>query len=153
MVAEVSKHQFEYGIGHIIEVGNVYRLHLGKEEDVKEKHIGDDGRNKYIIILGTSEKELLCGAVLINTNIKEGLPQHIKDRHVLIKAENYAFLKGKDRYVDCSSIKEISYSKFCKYFERSFKGKMLDVDMDVIISNVIDYENAQPKQLKKISLI
>lgn len=153
MVEELSKSQFEYAIGHTIEVGNVYRLHLGDEEDVKEKHIGDSGRNKYIIILGTSETEMLCGSVLINSEINKGLPQHIKDRHILIKAENYAFLKGKDRYVDCSSIKEISYSKFQKFFERSFKGKMLENDMDIIISNVIDYENAQPKQLKRFSLI
>lgn len=149
----LSKQQFEYAAGHTIEIGNVYRLHLGEEENVKEKHIGDGGRNKYIIILGTSATEMLCGSVLINTHIHAGLPQHIKDRHVLIKAENYAFLKGEDRYVDCSSIKEISYSKFKDFFDSSFKGKMLEKDMDIIISNVVTYENAQPKQLKRYALI
>lgn len=153
MEEELSKSQFEYALGHSIEVGNVYRLHLGEEEGIKEKHLGDNGRNKYIIILGVSETELLCGVVLINSEINKGLPQHIKDRHILIKAENYAFLEGKDRYVDCSSIKEISYSKFISLFERSFKGKILAADMDVITFNVVDYENAQPKQLKRFALI
>lgn len=153
MYKGLSKGQFEYAVGHTVEVGNVYRLHLGEEEGVKEKNAGDNGRNKYIIVIGTSETELLCGVVLINSEINKGLPQHIKDKHILIKAEKYAFLGGKNRYVDCSSIKELSYNKFRSLFEHSFYGKIKADDMDVIICNVIEYENAQPKLLKRYSLL
>ena len=35
-----------------VSVGEVFRMHLGKEENIKGKNPGDDGRNKYFVVLG-----------------------------------------------------------------------------------------------------
>lgn len=32
--------------------GDVFRMHLGEDENVKGKEKSDDGRNKYFILLG-----------------------------------------------------------------------------------------------------
>lgn len=149
----MTKSEIETAFGVPIHEGSVFRLHLGEEEGVKDKNLGDNGRNKYFVVLGISEEDLLCGVVLINTTICKGLPVHIKECHIPISARTYDFLEGIDRYVDCSSIKEISFKKFKDSFVHCYKGMITREDLDRITNVVVGYDNAIPKQLKKFSLI
>ena len=58
-----------------VKVGDVFRMHLGKEEKVVGKDTSDDGRNKYFIIIGFDVDGSAIGLVLIDTKINPYLPQ------------------------------------------------------------------------------
>lgn len=48
-----------------VSVGEVFRMHLGKEENIKGKNPGDDGRNKYFVVLGHDLDGNAIGVVII----------------------------------------------------------------------------------------
>lgn len=137
-----------------LHVGDVYRMHLGKEEKVKGKKISDDGRNKYFIIIGFDANGDAIGLVLIESHINPYLPESRKLLHYLIKASEYSFLNGEDRYVDCSDLKEITADRFMSLFSgEKAKGRINEEDMKLIKGAIASYEDAKPKLLKKYGLI
>lgn len=133
--------------------GDVYRMHLGEEEDVKAKHKGDDGRNKYFIVLGHDCEGNAIGLVLINSNINACLPQKRKDMHYELSPDKYAFLNGRKRYVDCSDFKVIAKNKFARLFGGSAKGKIEDEDLRLIRQAVATYEDTPKVMIRRFSLI
>ena len=137
-----------------VKVGDVFRMHLGKEEKVVGKDTSDDGRNKYFIIIGFDVDGSAIGLVLIDTKINPYLPQVRKELHYKLSADNYEFLNGKSRYVDCSDLKEISSTKFVSLFSGDkAKGHINDDDLKLIRDAIVSYEDAEPKLLKKFGLI
>lgn len=140
-------------IQNTLSVGSVYRMKLTKNEGVKPKNKEDDSRNKYFVILGFDDVGNVIGFVLINTHVNEELSDVIKDLHYPIKASQYPFL-GKDRFVDCSELKEISKDKFVEMFSgEKEKGQILSDDLDCIIGAVNTSPKVTVKQLKKFGLI
>lgn len=73
--------------------GEVFRMHLGDEENVKGKNSGDDGRNKYFIIIGHDSEGNAIGFVLIDTQINPYLPDKRKDMHYPLSAKNILSLR------------------------------------------------------------
>lgn len=137
-----------------VHIGDVFRMHLGAEEGVRGKHADDDGRNKYFVVLGFDNVGNAVGFVLIDSEINRFLPQKRKDMHYPLKASTYSFLGGKNRFVDCSDLKEISRSRFVELFSvDSLKGSLTVEDVSLIKAAVVSYEDAQPKQLKRFGLI
>lgn len=136
-----------------VEVGDVFRMHLGSEEKVLAKHPGEDGRNKYFIVLVIDEDNTALGLVLIESEINQHLPQIRQDLHYPLEASKYPFLNGQNRYVDCSDLKEITSTRFASLFSgEKEKGHILQEDLDCIIEAVASYEDAEPKLLKKFGL-
>lgn len=62
-----------------VSVGEVFRMHLGKEENIKGKNPGDDGRNKYFVVLGHDLDGNAIGVVIIDTEINPNLPPTATD--------------------------------------------------------------------------
>ena len=99
-----------------VSVGEVFRMHLGKEENIKGKNPGDDGRNKYFVVLGHDLDGNAIGVVIIDTEINPNLPPRRQQMHYQLSAKKYAFLKEKDRFVDCSDLKTITGKRFKELF-------------------------------------
>lgn len=133
-----------------IEIGDVYRMKLTKEEGVTPKNVDADSRNKYFIVLGI-EKGIAIGLVLINSHINASLQQCLKDLHYPLKVADYSFLE-KDRFACCGELKSISISKFITLFG-SPKGSLKNCDLELIREAVINSPKAIPKDLKRFGLI
>lgn len=78
----------------IVQEGDVFRFHLSAEEGVIGKNIGDDGRNKYFIVIGHDREGNAIGLVLIDTHINPNLPLIRQQKHYKILAAKYSFLNG-----------------------------------------------------------
>lgn len=132
----------------------MYRMHLDEREKVKGKDSDDDGRNKYFIILGHDLEGNALGFVLINSEINPALPLSRKQLHYPLSAQKYAFLNGKNRFVDCSDLKEISAKRFKALFsEDKLKGVIEEDDFILIREAVISYEDVSLKLLKRFGLV
>lgn len=116
---------------HSVEVGDVYRMRLTRDEGLIPKE-GDDSRNKYFIVLGFDQDGNVFGGVVINTSINKKVPQYIQDLHMPIKVSDYPFLE-KDRFIDCSSIMKPKAEKFTIW---EYKGIIKESDVQMIISTV-----------------
>lgn len=150
----LSGKQKERLITSSLSEGEVFRMHLGDEENVKGKNSGDDGRNKYFIIIGHDSEGNAIGFVLIDTQINPYLPDKRKDMHYPLSAKKYTFLEGINRFVDCSDFKIISNKKFTELFGKdSLKGRIQADDLSYIKTAVAEYEDASPKLLKRFGLI
>lgn len=153
-IAELlSPHNLENVISSEISQGCVFRIHLNEEEGVKGKNSGDNGRNKYFVVLGKTQDGNLIGFLLINSNINQKLPIEVRELHYPISAKAHSFL-DKDSFVDCSQIKEIKREKFSTMFDANFKkGSIKDEDMTLIIDTVKSAAQVTNKQLKKFGLL
>lgn len=116
---------------HSVEIGDVFRMRLTREEGIIPKK-GDDSRNKYFIVLGFDNEGNVFGGVVINSAINQNVPQHIKDLHMPLKVSDYPFL-GKDRFVDCSTLMKPGAEKFTIW---EHKGFIKESDVRLIISTV-----------------
>lgn len=139
-------------VDNSVNEGDVFRMHLGDEENVKGKHADDDGRNKYFVVLGHDNEGYAIGLVLINTNINAYLPERRKNMHYELKAEKYDFLQGKRRYVDCSDFKIIAKVKFKRLFCGSAKGKIENEDLRLIREAVATYEDTPKAMIRRFGL-
>lgn len=150
----LSGKQKERLVSSSLSEGEVFRMHLGDEENVKGKNSGDDGRNKYFIIIGHDSEGNAIGFVLIDTQINPYLPDKRKDMHYPLSAKKYTFLEGINRFVDCSDFKIISNKKFTELFGKdSLKGRIQADNLSYIKTAVAEYEDASPKLLKRFGLI
>lgn len=133
--------------------GSVFRMHLGAEEGVKGKSPGDDGRNKYFVVLGHDSEGNAIGFVLVDSNINPNLPQKRQNAHYKIMAKDNAFLEGVDRYVDCSDFKVITKKRFSDLFgKEKSKGTIDAASLTAIKEMTSNYEDASPKMLKRFGL-
>lgn len=133
--------------------GSVFRMHLGVKEGVKGKNSGDDGRNKYFVVLGHDSEGNAIGFVLVDTNINPNLPIKRQKAHYKILAKDNAFLDGVDRYVDCSDFKVISKKRFAELFgKEKAKGTVDAASLTTIKEMTSNYEDASPKMLKRFGL-
>ena len=137
-----------------VSVGEVFRMHLGKEENIKGKNSGDDGRNKYFVVLGHDLDGNAIGVVIIDTKINPNLPLRRQQMHYQLSAKKLAFLKEKDRFVDCCVVKTISGMRFNELFGNDkAKGIIMQDDLELIKGAVISYEDASPKMLRRFGLL
>lgn len=149
----LSDEQKQHLLVSAVKEGDVFRMHLGDDEGVKGKNPGDDGRNKYFVIIGHDSEGNALGFVLINSEINKDLPDKRKVMHYPLHAKDYPFLEGKDRFVDCSDFKVISQRKFTQLFgSQTSKGQIHKNDLSYIKTAVASYEDAEPKLMKRFGL-
>lgn len=111
--------------------GEIYRLKLTEKEGVKPKNQGDNGRNKYFVVLGTTDDGELIGFVLINSDINQYLPNEVKALHYQITVKDYPFLK-KDSYICCSELKHIESTHFFERFQDKAVAVLSDKHLEVV---------------------
>lgn len=94
------------------------------------------------------------GVVIIDTKINPNLPLRRQQMHYQLSAKKYAFLKEKDRFVDCSDLKTITGKRFKELFGNDkAKGIIMQDDLELIKGAVISYEDASPKMLRRFGLL
>lgn len=117
-----------------IKPGSVFRMTFYPADGVQPKNPEDSSRNKYFVILGISEDLLLIGTVLINSEINQNLAKKISKSQWHLKSEDYDFLNGKDRYLDCYRILKVEYNRILQCAE--FVGVLLERDLEWAIQLV-----------------
>lgn len=123
-----------------IKIGNVYRIKMDERNGITPKP-GDTSRNKFFIVLGFDCDGNIYGGVIINSNINQNMPKNIKDWHLPIKREKYAFLEH-DSFVDCSKLKIVNIDKFGNW---QFLG-VLDLED---VKNITRKVQASPNESKE----
>ncbi len=147
-----SKKDRDRRIEEKLKVGNVFRMNLSREEGVMPKNKGDNGRNKFFVVIGF-DAEGVIGALLVNSTINVNLPQQLQDLHYPIKKSDYHFLSH-NSHVDCSSIKTISREKFNSDFNwHNSYEPIKEKDLELIIGAVKESPTIKPKTLKRFGLI
>lgn len=94
-----------------VEPGSVFRMEFFPSDGVVPKDDGDDSRYKYFIIIGKDAEGNYIALTLINTEINKKLEARIGPYQHMIFAAEYPFLKGKDRYIDCYKLKEVTIER------------------------------------------
>lgn len=90
----------------------------------------------------------------INSEVNPHLPACRKELHYLLKATDYDFLEGEDRFVDCSDFKKISKEHFVDLFSaEKQKGKINQQDVKKIKDLICSYENVSMKMLRRFGLM
>lgn len=90
----------------------------------------------------------------INSEVNPHLPACRKELHYLLKATDYDFWEGEDRFVDCSDFKKISKERFADLFSaEKQKGKINQQDVKKIKDLICSYENVSMKMLKRFGLM
>lgn len=91
---------------------------------------------------------------MINSEVNPHLPACRKELHYLLKATDYDFLEGEDRFVDCSDFKKISKESFADLFSaEKQKGKINQQDVKKIKDLICSYENVSMKMLRRFGLM
>jgi len=114
-----------------VEIGNVYRMKMTKENGIKPKD-GADSRNKYFVVLGFDNKGIAYGGVIINSKINQNLPAHLKMYHMPLSKAKYGFLDH-DSFVDCVSLKRAFPEKFSQW---QYLGRIDEYDVELIIGTI-----------------
>lgn len=90
----------------------------------------------------------------INSEVNPHLPACRKELHYLLKATDYDFLEGEDRFVDCSDFMKISKERFADLFSaEKQKGKINQQDVKKIKDLICSYENVSMKMLRRFGLM
>lgn len=132
---------------------DVYRMKLTPNEGVKPKEKEDEGRNKFFVVLGEDIDGNIIGFVLINSHINPYLTDEVKDLHYPISKNEYPFLDGVNRFVDCNKIKRITRKRFDELFKRdSKKGEINEYDFNLIVETLKSSPSVTPKELKRLGL-
>lgn len=130
-----------------VKIGNVYRIKMNESNGITPKN-GSSSRNKFFIVLGFDDNGIICGGVIINSNINQNVPQSVKDWQMPIKHSKYSFLEH-DSFVDCSKLKTANIEKFSKW---KFLGVIESVEVRMITSTIKGSPNETAEHLSLFGL-
>lgn len=114
-----------------VEIGDVYRMKMTEANGIRPKD-GADSRNKYFVVLGFDNNGIAYGGVIINSNINQNLPAHLRMYHMPLPKAKYRFLDH-NSFVDCVSLKRAFPEKFSQW---QYLGKIDKYDVELIIGTI-----------------
>ena len=94
---------------HRIEVGNVYRIPLGRKDGLTVAQ-EDELRSKYFIVIGIDSKGTIYGGLLISSKPPKNVPLTISMYQYPVKAEKNCFLNW-DSWINCTHIYQAPQNK------------------------------------------
>lgn len=95
--------------------GAVFRMHLGEDEGVKGKNPGDEGRNKYFVVLGHDSEGNAIGFVLVDT---------------VVNPDALTFFKGKISSSDYANRYGVSTKTAKRDLSDMSDKKLIDIEGD-----------------------
>jgi hypothetical protein len=123
----------------MIKLGDVFRIRMDTDDGIVPKGM-DSYRYKYIVIIGYDGKN--CHAALVtNTNDHYLVP--IKFQYPLCH-------NGYKCFVNCFRLFDVSTNRLT---QNCYKGKISDVDFDLIIGCVKESPRIIPSDLKRYGII
>lgn len=130
-----------------LEVGQVLRMELFPEDSVRPKK-GKSSKEKRFVIIGKNGDEVVA-ALLINSEINEGLFLRIGPYQHLISSERYDFLDH-DSYVDGYLIRELDANRVLD--SADFLGSLAPEDVAESIQRAISSPQLKPYLIKRYNL-
>ena len=103
--------------GLSITPGSVFRMILFPKDGITPKNEGDISRTKYFVVIGKDKDSILVGSLLINSEVNANLINAIAPYQHCIYPEDYSFLGGKYRFIDCYRIKELQFNSIIESAE------------------------------------
>ena len=120
------------------------------DDGVVPKNENDSSRDKYFVILGKDEEGGFVALSLINTEINENLKRRIGSFQYRISSANYDFLNGKDRFVDCYDMKEVTSVRIMD--QGDYAGLINETDLNAVIKLVNDSPIVSVAKLKRFEI-
>ena len=130
-----------------LEVGQVLRMEMFPEDSVRPKK-GKSSKEKRFVIIGKNGDEVVA-ALLINSEINEGLFLRIGPYQHLISSERYDFLDH-DSYVDGYLIREFDANRVLD--SAVFWGSLAPEDVAESIQRAISSPQLKPYLIKRYNL-
>lgn len=135
---------------HSINVGSVFKMTLYPEDGVKPKNEGETSREKRFVVIGKTDDSVVVGSLLINSEINDKLFMLIGPYQHCIYPDQYEFLNGKERFIDCYKIKEINFDRILQ--DGEYIGQIDPIDIQEAIRLTKDSPANNNRILKKINL-
>ena len=136
--------------GLSIDKGSVFKMTLFPSDGVKPKKEEDISRDKYFVVLGKDNNSIIVGAVLINSDINYNLLLRIAPFQISLEPEEYEFLQGKRRFLDCYRIKKIPFERILN--DAEFIGAVSDDIIERAIQLVNHSDVNSTKDLKQFGI-
>lgn len=136
--------------GMAVSPGSVFRMKFYPDDGVVPKNENDSSRDKYFVILGKDEEGGFVALSLINTEINENLKRRIGSFQYRISSANYDFLNGKDRFVDCYDMKEVTSVRIMD--QDDYAGLINETDLNAVIKLVNDSPIVSVAKLKRFEI-
>lgn len=130
-----------------LDVGQVLRMEMFPEDNVQPKK-GKSSKEKRFVIIGKNGDEVVA-ALLINSEINEGLFLRIGPYQHLISSERYDFLDH-DSYVDGYLIREFDANRVLD--SAVFLGSLAPEDVAECIQRAISSPQLKPYLIKRYNL-
>ena len=136
---------------HAIDVGSVFKMTLYPEDGVKPKNEGETSRDKRFVVIGKTQDSVLVGSLLINSEINDNIFIKIGPYQHCIYPDQYGFLNGKERYIDCYKIFEFNFDRIMEKGE--YIGQIDPDDIEEAIKSAKSSPVNTPYTLKKFKLM
>lgn len=121
-----------------LERGSVFKMTMFREDGIVPKGENSVSRDKYFVVIGVSDNSVLVGTVIINTEINTNFYNKIAPFQHQLKAEDYDYLCGKDRYVNCYELFEFSSNRIME------KAVYIGIIEEIDIKGIIDKLQSSP---------
>ena len=131
-----------------VSVGDVWRIRLYPENGITPK-VGDDSRNKFLVILGFDNEGNIYGGVVINSRINDRIPVALQDLQMPIRKSAYPFLDH-DSFVDCSKLMVVRAETFAQW---EFKGIISQDDIELISGTLRESPLVTAATLARFSIL
>ena len=129
-----------------IDIGSVFKMTLTPKDGIKPKNEGDSSRDKYFVIIGKTEDSVIIGSLLINSEINGNLFNKIGPFQHCIYPDQYEFLNGKERFIDCYKIKEFKSDRILSNAEYIGRIDSEDIYEAIKLSKTSPANNNQTLQ-------
>lgn len=114
--------------------GSVFKMTMFREDGIVPKGKNSVSRDKYFVVVGISDDSVLVGTLIINTEINTNFYNKIAPFQHRLKAEDYGYLGGKDRYVNCYELFEFSTDRIME--KAVYIGIIENIDINGIIDKI-----------------
>lgn len=128
------KRDFPFVTEQQIERGAIIYIPLSADEGLTLK--GYKSRDKWIVIVGTSEYDYIVGSLLMNTE-PNSFSKELEDIQFPLLKRDYKFLDYRS-WLDCSELFRVPCSKILKY--GGYCGKIKDDDWELIWKTIKETE-------------
>ena len=113
----------------------------------------DAQKEKYFVVAGISEDQILVGHVLINSKINKNFAPtpELETLHIPIYARDYTFLHH-DSYIDCRKLRDMDFVRIEDMFIKNkgkYKGHLNQGTIKALVFTIQNAPTIKPKQKKK----
>ncbi|MDR1369188.1 MAG: hypothetical protein LBJ72_03520 [Dysgonamonadaceae bacterium] len=136
--------------------GSIHLLNLTEDDGITLPDGVEDFHPKFVVILGSDEKDIVYGTVLIQSRPNHNIfsPVTIRKDFQPIKKKDYSFIRDKEHdpsYIDCGQI--FSFTKERIIREKGYKCNLTNTDLSIMIEKLKNSDRIDPIDLIEYGII